>query len=196
MRGNKPAAFNYTHALREVAEDLIQELPEHLGHIDLSRVVFCFGAARRSGADGKYAACMGMRLPGGAREMEERGSRWRIQTLEIDGVEMLYLIQVMLPRFHEEQEYRDKIATVIHELYHISPRFNGDIRRFPGKNYAHGRSREHYHAAMIRLADRYLATAPRAHSWEFLRLSFSELHTRHGGIVGTRVSVPKIIRVN
>src|SRR6185295_10224566 len=111
-------------------------------------------------------------------ETVARKRRYRMPVLRHEGRDYLYILYFMLPRFHEEQDYHEKLATIIHELYHISPHFNGDIRRFPGKNFAHGHSREVYHAAMRKLADRYLATSPRAHEHEFLKVSFKDLLAR------------------
>jgi hypothetical protein len=44
---------------------------------------------------------------------------------------------------------------------------------------------------MRRLADRYLATSPRAHDHEFLKRPFEELLASPGGVVGTSVARPK-----
>ena len=48
----------------------------------------------------------------------------------------------------------------IHELYHVSPRCDGDLRRFPGRNYAHGHSRKVFQQQVELLLDSYLAAAP------------------------------------
>ena len=37
-----------------------------------------------------------------------------------------------LPRFCD-QSLDEKLSTVMHELWHISPAFDGDIRRLPGR---------------------------------------------------------------
>ena len=121
---------------------------------------------------------------------------YRMPEVRHQGREILYVLYFVLPRFHEEQDYHEKLATIIHELYHISPRFNGDLRRFSGKNFAHGHSREVYHAAMRKLADHYLATSPRAHDHEFLKVPFEQLLNRPGGLVGRRVTKPKAVLVN
>ena len=127
--------------------------------------------------------------------MTVRRRKYRILPVVHQGREMLYILNFVLPRFHQEQDYHGKLATIIHELYHISPEFDGDIRRFPGKNYAHGQSREVYHAAMSRLTDQYLARSPKAREHLFLRCPFAELLKWPGGGVGARVPKPKIVRV-
>jgi hypothetical protein len=187
-QSSKP--FNYTEAMAEVVRDVVATLPE-LAHVDLDRVLLSIAQARQASQHGVYASCVPLRFEGGALESQIGRRRYRMPALKHQGREMLYVIYFMLPRFHTEQDYHGKLATIIHELYHISPQFDGDIRRFAGKNFAHGHSRERYHAAMCRLADRYLATSPKARAFEFLTTPFAELLERPGGVVGTCVRRPK-----
>ena len=191
----KPAPFHYTNAIREVVRDLVDTL-EELQHVDLDRVLLAIAQARQSSTHGVYASCFPLRFENGEMEVLHKKRRFRMPVLQHQGHEILYILYFMLPRFHEEQDYREKLATIIHELYHISPHFNGDIRRFPGKNFAHGQSREMYHAAMRRLADQYLATSPRARDHEFLALPFSDLMDHPGGVVGTCIPRPKPVLVD
>jgi hypothetical protein len=177
-----------------VVRDIVATL-EELRHVDLDRVVLSIAQARQNSKHGVYASCVPLRFEGGAQETVVGKRRFRMQTLQHGGREILYIVYFMLPRFHHEQEYHEKLATIIHELYHISPQFNGDIRRFPGKNFAHGQSREVYHEAMRKLADRYLAKSPNGHGHEFLKVSFQELLRRPGGVVGLNVPKPRAIPV-
>ena len=182
--------FNYTEALHEVMQDICITLPQ-LAHVDLSRVAVTFRSARQASTHGTYAACHPLRFEGGALEMVWQGQRYRKQQMTVRGQEMLYMLSFMLPRFHTEQGFHGRIATIIHELYHISPRFDGDLRRLQGRSVSHGHSREQYHAAMEGLADRYLDLSPRAQQFEFLRLSLEEVQVRFGGLVGARSVTPK-----
>jgi predicted metallopeptidase len=190
----RPRPFDYTEAMWEVVRDVVATLDE-LNHVDLERVLLSIAQARQNSRHGTYAKCVPLRLEGGAEEMTVGKRRYRMQKVRYEGREMLYIIYFMLPRFHREQDYHEKLATVIHELYHISPLFNGDIRRFPGKNFAHGHSREVYHAAMRKLADRYLALSPNGHSHEFLKVPFEELLRRPGGVIGLKIPKPGAVLV-
>jgi putative metallopeptidase len=186
--------FNYTDAMWEVVRDVVATLDE-FRHVDLDRVLLSIAQARQSSKHGTYASCVPLRFESGATETVIGKRRYRMPALQHGGREILYLLYFMLPRFHDEQDYHEKLATVIHELYHISPHFDGDIRRFSGKNFAHGHSREVYHAAMRKLADRYLFASPRAQEHEFLRVPFTELLERPGGVVGLRVTRPRPILI-
>ena len=176
--------------MQKVVDDLVGTVPE-LRHVDTSRVLLSITQARQRSKHGVYASCVPLRFEGGSAETSQGKHRYRMPRLMRDGTEILYILYFMLPRFHEEQDYREKLATIIHELYHISPSFNGDIRRFPGKNFAHGTSRERYHQAMGVLADRYLRESCAGGEHDFLKVPFAELLKRPGGVVGTCVSRPK-----
>lgn len=104
--------------------------------------------------------------------------------------EILYVICFALPRF-ADLSFETKLTTVFHELYHISPEFNGDIRRFPGGKYAHGHSRKKFNQTLKAYADAFLLAEGAREAVEFLRSSFDELVSRHGGVVGRRVRIPR-----
>jgi hypothetical protein len=96
-----------------------------------------------------------------------------------------------LPRFLD-QTFEEKLVTVFHELYHISPACDGDIRRFPGRNYAHGSSTRSYNALMGKLVDAYLELLPDRCALGFLEGNLAELRSRHRAIVARRLPAPRI----
>ncbi|MFW6108347.1 MAG: hypothetical protein ACOC8D_00895, partial [bacterium] len=77
----------------------------------------------------------------------------------------------------------------------ISPRFDGDVRRFAGGKPYHTGSQRRYNQAMRRVADDYLARTDRPELHAFLRLTFGELVERYGGVVGLRMRAPNPYRV-
>src|SRR5947199_128866 len=70
--------------------------------------------------------------------------------------EILYLMTFCLPRFLD-QDFDEKFVTLFHELYHISPQFDGDLRRHAGRYAVHTRSQRGYDEQMAHLARAYLA---------------------------------------
>jgi hypothetical protein len=88
------------------------------------------------------------------------------------------------------------MITVLHELYHISPRFDGDIRRMDGRYHVHSHSQKEYDRQMEQLAEQYLAMRPPQELYGFLNHSFRTLHQQHGGIVGLKVPIPKLVAVS
>ena len=186
-----PGPFNYTNAVREVVSDIVATLPD-FDHVRLDEVLFSFDQARKHTEYGRYASCTGMRFQGGAETELRRGRLVGLQKTFHEGREILYAISVMLPRFHVEQDYRFRIDTLVHEVFHISPEFNGDYRRFAGGR-AHGHSRVFYDSLVEKLTDRYFELSPKANSWDFLKLPLWSIHRRPGGVVGTKLPKPKII---
>lgn len=188
----RPPGFDFALHVRRLCEDLVGRLPE-LSHIDLGRVALSFSQTRRDSIHGIYATLRPLRFAGGRTETTRRGRRWTIQRLvDGQGREMLYILTFYLPRFLNLPPH-DKLVTVIHELWHISPQFDGDLRRFRGRCYAHSGSRKHYDASMERLARKYLALHPPEHVTEFLQHDFAGLLARYGMVFGQRVRPPKLI---
>ncbi len=184
--------FDFTLHVRRLCEDLVGRLPE-LAHIDLGRVAFSFSQTRRDSIHGIYATLRPLRFPGGRTETTRRGRRWTIQRLvDGQGREMLYILTFYLPRFLNLPPH-DKLVTVIHELWHINPQFDGDLRRFRGRCYAHSGSRKHYDASIERLAQKYQALHPPEHLTAFLQHDFATLVARYGRVFGQRVRTPKLI---
>jgi hypothetical protein len=117
-----------------------------------------------------------------------------VQRFFIDGREMLYLLTFCLPRFLD-QSFEEKLITVFHELYHVSPAFDGDLRRHPGRYAVHSHSKDDYDRAMAELVKGYLEDHPEPEHFAFLRFGYRELWRRHGGVVGTIVPRPKLLPV-
>jgi len=109
-------------------------------------------------------------------------------------VEMLYALQLYLPRFCE-RTLEEKLTTLCHELYHISLEFDGYLRRLPGRTWQHGRSRKQYDELMRGMVAKYLAAGPPEELLDFLKLDFDGLRREHGAISGKRMRRPRPFRV-
>lgn len=189
---SQAAGFDFTAHIRLVCADMVARLPE-LRHIDLSRVAISFAQARKSHAHGMQASLTPLRFEGGARTTVRRKQRYTIERVtSAGGIEMLYILSFYLPRFlnHSMEE---KIATIVHELWHINPDFNGDLRRYDGRCYAHGPSHEQYEAEVQQLADAWWSLGPAEPDFAFLRLNFSQLQRKHGRVYGMKIPSPKLI---
>ncbi len=165
---------------------------DEFSHVDMSRVAVSFRQTRRRMAHGLYASLTPLRFAGGQTSSIRRGRKVSIQRVEIDGREMLYMLNFYLPRFLD-LSFREKLTTIAHELLHISPRFDGDLRRFSGRCYAHSHSREQFDAHAEQLAQRWLAGGPEESVYAFLQLDFLRLHALHGRIYGRRIAAPKLL---
>jgi len=188
----KPVRFDFTLQIRRVCDDMVARLAE-LAHIDMSRVAVCYCQTRKPVPHGMYASLTPLRFAGGAATTMRHGRPHTVQRVcDVNGREMLYILSFYLPRF-QNLDFREKLITVLHELWHISPQFEGDIRRHAGRYHAHSHSQAEYDEQMGVLADRWLAKGPPEALWSFLRDDFRQLVARHGGIVGMKIRRPRIV---
>jgi hypothetical protein len=186
--------FDFTAAIRAVGADMVARLPE-LSHIDLGRVAIGLCRTRNRSPYGVFAMLTPLRFAAGRLHQTRGGRRYRVQpVVDAEGREFLYLVNFYLPRF-QDLPLEEKLSTLLHELWHIGPQFDGDLRRHAGRYYAHGPSQRQYDAAMDRLAQRWLAANPPAHLYEFLALPFDALQAEHGRVRGQRWPAPKLTPV-
>ena len=183
--------FDFTSHIARVCADMTLRLDE-FRHIDMSRVAVSFRQTRRRMSHGLYASLTPLRFAGGQTQTVRRGRKFSMQRVEIDGREMLYVLNFYLPRFLD-LVFREKLTTIAHELLHIGPSFDGDLRRFSGRCYAHSHSHRKFDAQAERLAQRWLAGGPEESLYAFLHLDFLRLRALHGGIYGRRIKGPKLL---
>jgi len=184
--------FDFTSAMRCLCSDMTSRLPE-LRHIDLKRVAISLCQARKNVSHGIYASLTPLRFEAGAKTTLRRGRRYGVEPVcDSLGREYLYILSFYLPRFMNTG-LEEKLSTVVHELWHISPAFDGDLRRHAGRCYAHGRSEREYDARMQRLAQIWLTLDPPDHLYDFLMGDCDELIAEHGQITGTHWVNPQLI---
>jgi hypothetical protein len=186
--------LNLTRSIERLISDIVIRVQE-LRHIDPHKVLFCVATTRGGGVHGMYAKIHPLRFAGGSSTMETRRGKRKVTyvmpAVSHRGQDILYVVYFLVPRFLN-LPLREKLITIFHELYHISPEFNGDIRRFPGKNYAHGSSRKRYNELMARLVDEYLQSLEDDGLTGFLDGDMAAIRVRHKAIVGRKLATPRI----
>jgi hypothetical protein len=185
--------FDFTEAMRRLCDDVAVRLPV-FAHVRVDQIAVTFAQARRRVPHGLQAKLTPMRFENGALVTRRGGRTWTIQRLYDGEQEMLYILTFYLPRFLDHS-LREKMITVFHELYHIGPGFDGDIRRMNGRYHVHSHSQQEYDRAMEVFVADYLRRSPPPEVIDFLRMDFRELCARYGGVVGKRVAAPKLIEV-
>lgn len=141
--------LNVTLAVKRLVRDIAVRLPE-LGHVRASRILVVAGEARRaSRATIRPAHYKDTRGRAGA------GSR-RKPLIRVKGRKILYVI-TLRPLWFLRSTPRQRIATIVHELYHVSTRFDGTLH--------HGRRHSRlplaaYDRRVRAMVDRYLEQAP------------------------------------
>lgn len=183
--------FDFSRHMRRLAADVAARC-QVFHPIDVRRLLFTGVQARNNRAHGLQARVTPLRFRDGALTRRRRGQLYQVQRFVVDGREMLYVIGFCLPRFLD-QSFEDKLITLFHELYHISPQFNGDLRRLGGRYAIHSCSKRGYDDHMAELVRAYLADGADPALHGFLRLNFAQLQSRHGHVKAVMVPRPKLI---
>jgi len=124
---------NFNETVRLLLEDVAARVPE-FAHIRPGRILVVAGEARRA----SRGTVKPLTFPGGRSRDEESGFRRPI--VRLHGKRILYTI-TLRPLFFRDSDAEARIGTVLHELFHISRRFDGtlsDERRHAsmGKEFA------------------------------------------------------------
>jgi len=183
--------FDFSGHVHRLCADVVRGC-EELRHIDVSRLLFGMTQARSGRLHGLQARVTPLRFRGGGLQRLRHGIPYQVQRYFIDGREMLYLVTFCLPRFLD-QGFDEKFVTLFHELFHISPAFDGDLRRLGGRYDVHSHSKRAYDQHMARLAREYLSNGADPNLHAFLRLNFAQLQHRHGSVAAVVVPRPKLI---
>ncbi len=183
--------FNFTCAMTRLCDDVTQRV-DGFRHIRMEQVAVTFAQTRRRVSHGMQAKLTPLRFEDGSLVTLRKGRSWTVQRLFCGEQEMLYILTFYLPRYLQHC-FREKMITVMHELYHISPKFDGDIRRMEGRYHVHSHSQKEYDRQMGIMVDDYLKTRPDPETYEFLRHDYGKLSKKHGGVVGMKVPIPKLI---
>jgi len=173
-------AYDLTTELEKVIARLASL--DELSHIKMTGMILTLTQCRKNSYHGIYAAVKPLRFESGKREKVVDKHRFIWPKYVIDGYIKLYQMIFYIPRFLDVS-FEEKLLTIIHEMYHISPRFNGDLRRFPGKNYAHGYSREEFDKALIPIRDKALKRF-KFQNFDFMTMNFKKLRAKYDSIVG------------
>jgi hypothetical protein len=193
VTGPTDRPFDFCGHLRRLCADIVARC-EELRHIDVSKLLFAMTQARSGRLHGLQARVTPLRFRHGALLRQRHGIGYQVQRYLVDGCDMLYLVTFCLPRFFE-QDFDDKLITVFHELYHINPNFDGDLRRHAGRYDVHSQSKRAYDQHMAHLARAYLSSSPDPSLHAFLRLNFAQLQYRHGHVAAVVVPRPKVLPI-
>ena len=155
--------FDFTAAMARLCDDIVAKTPD-LAHVRMGQVAVSFAQARHRVLHGLQAKLTPLRFENGTLVTRRGHSDWTIRRFFRGETEVLYILTFYLPRFLD-QPLEEKFVTVFHELFHISPRFDGDIRRHEGRCHVHTASQKQYDRRMGELAQDYLQRQPQRELW-------------------------------
>lgn len=164
----------YITAMNNVIADIAYNV-EEFSYIDPEEITVNFKKGREGINEEVWAEISGL-SNGDCGSVQQKEGRVEMyfysNSLLFNGTPVKYIIDFYVPVFFN-LTYKEKLVTIFHELYHISPRFDGDLRLFKGKAYQHGPSMEKYDKYMEYLVDKYLERSPDA--TEFLKSNAEDL---------------------
>ena len=109
------------------------------------------------------------------------GRRWSMPRLyDPAGREQLYLLNFYLPRFLD-LPWREKLRTTVHELWHVSPQFDGDLRRFQAAATPIALRESDFDAQADALVEQWLAAGPPQELTIFCGTTFGRYSSGTGG---------------
>lgn len=184
--------FNFSAHMATLCADIAARCPT-FAHIDPQALLYSFTPAK-PGKHGLLARVSPMRFAGGTLYRRHRGRVYQVQRYLVNGREVMYVVAFCLPRFLD-LPFDEKLVTVFHELYHIGPSFDGDLRRFDGRCQFHSGSKKNYDRHMGELVRAYLENHPRPEVFAFLYRTAAQLWAEWGGVYAVKVPRPKMVLV-
>ena len=187
-RTKQKTELNLTEYLEDVIADICKRMPEFSFITDPRRILVCLKRAANESKHGVFAKIVPMNFPSGLPYKEVKGNLYSMPQILTPHGPVLYIIYFYLPRFLL-QDFDKRILTIIHELYHISPEFDGTIRMFGGK--AHGNSLKVFNENLKPLVEKY---SQQSIHLDLLKADYKAiLHTYT--ITGRTLTMPKAIRI-
>ncbi|OHD63757.1 MAG: hypothetical protein A2176_14570 [Spirochaetes bacterium RBG_13_51_14] len=186
--------INLSQILSSIISEIVQRSPA-LSHVDVSRVLVCIGSNRGGRRGGMYGKLIPLRFENGSSLLRYRGRYYTIPEISHNGASCLYIIYFYMPRFFD-LPLEEKLRVMFHELYHISPCFNGDIRRMGAVKTAHGHSKKHFdtlYASELKNFIRYIEATPLKY---FLEIDSHALYRQYRRVTAVRMKHPKPVIIN
>lgn len=166
-------SINLTDVLSLIIHDMIKST-EEFRKFDMNRILICCASNRRDCRGAIYGKLSPLRFKDGSEIIKHNGRFYTIPKLKVNNTEILYIIYFYIPKFFNLSA-KDKVNVMFHELYHISPEFNGDIRRMGKFKSAHGHSRKAFEEKYIEYADAFFEKIKDAPYYNFLQMDSASI---------------------
>lgn len=145
----RAARPSLTRPIQVLIRDVAERMPQ-FAHIRAENILVVAGEARRA----SHASIRPLAFPGTRSRISKDGRREKPR-VRITGENILYVI-ALRPIWFRASTPEDRVATLLHELFHISTRFDGTLH--PGRR--HARMGKAFAQKLGPLVRRYLELAP------------------------------------
>jgi len=167
------SSINLTDILTLIIHDMIKATNE-FKNFDLNKILVCCASNRKDCIGATYGKLLPLRFKDGSEIIKHNSRFYTIPKLNINNSEILYIIYFYIPKFFNLSA-KDKVKVMFHELYHINPEFNGDIRRMGEFKTAHGYSRKFFEEKYIEYADIFFNNIKNTPYNNFLQMDDDEI---------------------
>ena len=187
---NKKQKINITDIISDVIEQITIK-SDIFSHIDINRILVCLGSNRGRSREGIYGKLVPLKFKNGSDILKFDGRYYTMPGIMKSGIPLLYALYFYSPKFFDLPGF-EKIKVIFHELYHISPNFNGDIRRLGKIRMAHGSSKKRFDLRFeseVKLFYKYISNTE---YMAFLEMDSMSLEKNYK-IYARRMKIPKPI---
>ena len=190
----KKEPFNITDAFTLIIKEMITST-EEFKLFDINKILLCCGTNKSTSKGGIYGKLVPLKFENGNDIIKHKGHYYTIPKLRINNIEIIYIIYLYIPKFMDLPA-KKKIDVMFHELYHINPAFNGDIRRMGKFKKAHGHSRKSFDEKYQDYAKAFYEQIKETPFLDFLELNTDALIKKFNKISYRRMKVPKPVRID
>lgn len=166
-------SINLTDILTLIIHDMV-ELTEEFKCFDLNKILICCASNRKDFRGATYGKLLPLRFKDGSEIIKHNGRFYTIPKVKVNNMEILYIIYFYIPKFFNLSA-KDKVNVMFHELFHINPEFNGDIRRMGKFKAAHGHSRKSFEEKYIEYADTFFEKIENTPYYNFLKMNSEDI---------------------
>lgn len=187
------SSINLTDTLSLITHEMIIRTPEFRGY-DINRMLICCASNRSDSRGGIYGKLVPLKFEGGSDIINFHGRTYTIPKIIHNNIEIRYLIYYYHPKFFDISA-REKVNVMFHELYHISPDFNGDIRRMGKFKKTHGHSKKSFEEKYLDYAEEFYSYVKETPYHAFLEMSSRDLQNSFKKIKCRRMKTIKPVPV-
>ena len=186
-----------TVCLTDVLSAIMREIAlfsPQFAHIDMRYILVSVAFNRAAVRGYMYGKLVPLCFENGQKESVYKGRFYRMPDVVYEDIDQLYVIYFYAPRFFNLSPY-EKLKVIFHELYHVSPEFNGDIRRMGSKKFAHGHSRKKFDSFFEEEAKRFGEHITNTGFFEFLSFSVNDFYKKFKKVTYLKVKTPRAVLV-
>jgi predicted metallopeptidase len=191
---NARPSINLTDFLTAVIASAV-EFSHSFRHVDIRSLLVCVSSNKVTGRGGSYGKLVPMRFRNGSEFLQHNRRLYTIPRVYHNDARILYLVYFYMPRFLDLPP-REKLRVIFHELYHIDPTFNGDIRRMGAVKSAHGFSKKHFNSLFEKDASGFMESITGTEMHSILSMTSDLLYAAYETVVARRMKIPRPVMID